>query len=257
MDHDKGSNVTLALRDPLTYGELLPGGLSKVVSSDRLNATTEDCQVAFELGMGSGKVALQLFTQCPNLKLVVGIELAQVRHQIGVAALERIAKCRSEFAIKRGLPGPTDAKLEQGDRTLEFRLGSFFDLDQHEIAKADFIILEVFLTDIQDLLLQLNRLLNQVKDGCRLLMLDQLETTWIAEEPCIFHVIPPNRTEADRYATSWSSKQGTHLHLYIADRTLPPEITADSAANRRKQNTMLQVGGVALAAAGVALCNVM
>lgn len=39
----------------------------------------------YDLGMGTGKVAMQVFLQFPNLKRVYGIELSQARFELGEA----------------------------------------------------------------------------------------------------------------------------------------------------------------------------
>ncbi|CAN0342320.1 unnamed protein product, partial [Phaeothamnion confervicola] len=64
-------------RGSLLYGELLPRGVNKAMGPRHLNASA--VRSVFDLGMGTGKVAMQVFLQFPNLRRVYGIELSQVR----------------------------------------------------------------------------------------------------------------------------------------------------------------------------------
>lgn len=77
----------------LLYGELLPSGCSEAWQALSLlghgnddgpgegdgKKTTAPGKKLFELGMGTGKVALQAFLECPSLQSVVGVELAPSR----------------------------------------------------------------------------------------------------------------------------------------------------------------------------------
>jgi hypothetical protein len=72
----------------LTYGELLPDGVSKLFDAEHLdvfNATT-----LLDLGMGTGKVLMQAFLAAPNdtptLRTLIGVELAESRFAFAEAA---------------------------------------------------------------------------------------------------------------------------------------------------------------------------
>lgn len=67
----------------LLYGELLPRGVNKAMGPRHLNATKAG--TIYDLGMGTGKVAMQVFLQFPNVKRVYGIELSQARFELGEA----------------------------------------------------------------------------------------------------------------------------------------------------------------------------
>jgi hypothetical protein len=85
---DDKATATLSCSS-LLYGEVLPAGITKLLSSDYLGACR--AQVLFDLGMGVGKFVLQAFLQYPNLKYVCGVELAASRYHIAEQALLRMA----------------------------------------------------------------------------------------------------------------------------------------------------------------------
>jgi hypothetical protein len=65
------------VKSSLLYGELLPRGINKAMVQERLCGA--DAKVVYELGMGIGKVAMQVFLQFPNLSRVYGVELSAAR----------------------------------------------------------------------------------------------------------------------------------------------------------------------------------
>ena len=77
-------DIVKSARGSLLYGELLPRGVNKALGSRRLRAET--ASVLFDLGMGTGKVAIQAFLQYSNLDYVYGIELSQGRYNIAANA---------------------------------------------------------------------------------------------------------------------------------------------------------------------------
>eukprot|EP01035_Chromulina_nebulosa_P017950 gene17950-23577_t len=62
----------------LLYGELLPRGANKAFSPKRLSSESATC--LFDLGMGTGKIAIQAFLQFRNLRYVYGVELSVGRY---------------------------------------------------------------------------------------------------------------------------------------------------------------------------------
>lgn len=95
MDHSNPSKHTHTARrysikkngtnrkGSLLYGELLPRGVNKAMGPKHLNAAK--ASTIYDLGMGTGKVAMQVFLQFPNLSRVYGIELSQGRFELGEA----------------------------------------------------------------------------------------------------------------------------------------------------------------------------
>lgn len=87
----------------LLYGELLPRGVNKAMGPTHLDAAK--ARTVFDLGMGTGKVAMQVFLQFPNLTRVYGIELSQARFTLGEAVsllladvLSNIVQCDVRIA---------------------------------------------------------------------------------------------------------------------------------------------------------------
>jgi len=76
-DHDRV--MAQDTKGSLLYGELLPRGVNKALGPDRLNAY--GASVLFDLGMGTGKVAIQSFVQFQNLTYVYGVELSEGRYK--------------------------------------------------------------------------------------------------------------------------------------------------------------------------------
>merc|ERR1719291_208432 len=88
---------------------MMPDGVSKMLLPSHMGAQlmsrTRDGRgrTVLELGMGSGKVALQIFLQCPCVETVIGVELVQSRYDIGKAALKRLQCAQPErFSISEG-----------------------------------------------------------------------------------------------------------------------------------------------------------
>jgi hypothetical protein len=82
-DDRKHANST---RGSLLYGELLPRGVNRALDSRHLSALRMSQKSLLDLGMGTGKVVLQVFLQCPNLTFVYGVELSLARFRIAQSA---------------------------------------------------------------------------------------------------------------------------------------------------------------------------
>jgi hypothetical protein len=67
-DSDKYISKLPEAKGSLLYGELLPRGANKAFGPSHLDAS--DARVLFDLGMGTGKVAIQAFLQFRNLECV-------------------------------------------------------------------------------------------------------------------------------------------------------------------------------------------
>ena len=179
----------------LIYGELLPAGLAKMCDPSHLDVAR--CAVVLELGMGTGKVAMQLFLQQPQVRRVLGVELARSRTEIGVAAMRALAGAApARFALRaegRGggaaaeddSDGATLAELrasggaaEDGaePRELLFRSGDMFELPCAELAAADAIIMQTCVP--RPLYARLSRLLLLLRPGCRAVLFDDVTTIW-------------------------------------------------------------------------------
>ena len=200
----------------LLYGEVLPRGCNKILDSEHLNAA--ECKSLYDLGMGTGKFALQAFVQFPNLDKVVGVELAQSRFVLGEkAALTLVAETRengnSEYRLVSRVPSKRIViaqTMEDGrDRILEFRKGNLFAAtDCHD---ADIVIAQTnFPAETQ---VKLCRFLGCLKPGCRILTYLNLWQLW-KRSPMMFRQMDINRSHDDRFATSWSMHRGCHFYLW-------------------------------------------
>jgi len=219
----------------LTYGELLPSGVSKALGPERLQAGLVEGGIVLELGMGTGKICLQVFLQCPNLARVVGVELSPSRYALALAALERVAeKYPERFAVTRQEDATKpSAVLTEGKRTLEINQGDLFEVDRGLLESADVLYAQVVLP--KEVHKQYQEFINTVKDGCRCFCYDNLEMTWVADAPCVFQQLEVNIQKrvgydlyVDHYRTSWLPN-GRFFFMGVADREMPPTITADSA----------------------------
>jgi len=215
----------------LLYGELLPDGVSKALLPDRLGAALAGGGggngLLLELGMGSGKVALQVFLQCRGVGRVLGIELVRSRFAMAEAALLRLMEAAPQtFRKLRHEPGELLSLEEAASgRQVEFQCADFFalGLDLSERSDAIFFAVNVPCR----LFPQLCQRLARAKEGCRLFTYHALDAIWWINEPCPFLQCEVNVAESDTFATSWSP-QGYRFYVYVCDRSRAPQITAES-----------------------------
>lgn len=88
--HKKGS---------LLYGELLPRGVNKALDSRHLDSRSGES--VFDLGMGTGKVVLQVFLQCLHLKYVYGAELSLARYRVAETAALKMVELGNRRHMKK------------------------------------------------------------------------------------------------------------------------------------------------------------
>lgn len=172
-----------------------------------------------ELGMGSGKVALQIFGQCPGVRSVVGVEIVHSRYVIGEVALQRLAAARpTQFRVAAHVPGERILLEEHGGRSIEFRCGCIFGMEDEQFSLSDAVFLAVNFPS--HMFPKLCHRLASVKDGCRLFTYHPLYGIWWTEAPCPFFQSEINVPETDMFATSWSP-QGFRFYVYGCDRQRP------------------------------------
>mmetsp|Transcript_22741 Transcript_22741/g.64443 ORF Transcript_22741/g.64443 Transcript_22741/m.64443 type:complete len:352 (-) Transcript_22741:66-1121(-) len=214
----------------LLYGELLPDGVSKALLPDWLGGALVHRGgggLVLELGMGSGKVALQIFLQCRSVAHVLGIELVPSRYAIAEAALLRLAGTHPQaFRTLQSEPGAR-LVLEEcaSGRKVEIRCADFFSLGLDLTERSDIIFFAVNVPC--KLFPQLCQRLSRAKEGCRLFTYHALDAIWWISEPCPFQHCEANVPESDTFSTSWSP-QGYRFFVYVCDRSRPPQITAES-----------------------------
>jgi len=167
--------------------------------------------VVYDLGMGLGKVAMQVFLQFPNLNRVYGIELCVARYTLAVKAMkELVSICSSKYFISSEVEGKSiQLKSLSEERFLEFECGNFFDIKG--IETVDIVLFE---TDVpQDSYVLLSNLMHRMKEGSRTLTYLDLKKTW-ACPPFPLRQLSINTSLSDRYPTSWSVHRGHHFFLW-------------------------------------------
>ena len=213
---EEDKDIVRSSRGSLLYGELLPRGVNKAFGSRRLRAET--ASVLFDLGMGTGKVAIQAFLQFSNLDYVYGIELSHGRFQVAAnAALTMVHLLGADNFDVSEIPGRSITIAEKshknngGDniRVLHLEQGNLLDVDNIHI--ADIIMLE---TDVpKEYMDELCRLLKDMRDGARTLSYLELRKHWTLHSFTLRHM-ELNKSIGDRYPTSWSVQRGHHFYLY-------------------------------------------
>lgn len=205
----------------LLYGEMLPQAVSKALGPERLLPSAH-ARTLLELGMGTGKFAMQAFLEVPHLELVVGVELTHARFAIAAKALKKFAArhpgrfgCQVE---KNGATGQvTCARLVEQARVLEFRLGDMLQVELGLISRADAIVMAVAFP--AEMFSKVQRLLHNTKQGCRVLTYEdfQLESsrTWQPPAPRVFHRLECNKS-GDFYPASWVPNPGHAFYLHEA-----------------------------------------
>ena len=210
----------------LTYGEVLPGGVAKLLGPSHLRAASASRLV--DLGMGTGKLVIQAFLEHPNLEAVFGVELAPSRYAIAEVALSRFAEttppagCRylidvelSEPGVRivvveeaAGEPGAATSEMLSGvavesenemreenatlsprarRRTIEFRCGDLFDCTDEELAEAQVVVLETCFPAACFGPLASLLLRRAVHPECRVVLYHDLRSLWAALPPALLN----------------------------------------------------------------------
>lgn len=195
------------------YGELLPRGANKAFRSDRLDVARATS--LFDLGMGTGKIAIQAFLQFRNLQYVYGVELSSGRYSIAEEAIMRMVELLGPETLKvQNVPGRYIVVTELDDneckgRVLHLECGDMFDVNN--IDAADIVMME---TDVPlHLQPKLCQLLSRMRDGSRVLSYLDFRRFW-SVETCPFTQMENNRHLSDRFPTSWSVQRGHHFYLW-------------------------------------------
>ncbi len=217
----------------LLYGEILPLGVCKALGDKHLDG--KNASVCFELGMGTGKVALQAWLQLPNLRKVVGIELAPSRYDIAEASLLRLQRqFPSVLRIRSHSPGDELTVETDGgtcERVLSFRRGDMTQVPASELLEAEVVFMEVVLPHC--IYASVTRMLiDKLRDGARMITYTDLRKFWVAkpddnsngEQLCPFHKVEANKSVDDRFDMSFGRGHGTHLHVYKRDNSRAPTI---------------------------------
>jgi len=207
---EEDRNLARDSKGSLLYGELLPRGVNKALSPKHLRAAS--AHAVFDLGMGTGKVAMQAFLQFPTLCRAVGVELSLARYKIAEKACFNLMHQHPNlFTLVSHTEGKSlEMRSAQGSGTLQLQWGNMLHItDLHE---ADIVFLE---TDVsQDVYHDLCLMLMQMKDGGRILSYLDIRKIWDVG-PFPFHQLEVNRSLADRFPTSWSVHRGHHFYIWV------------------------------------------
>lgn len=221
--HNADKQEALHMGASLLYGEVLFEGVSKMLSSQYLAAANSD--ILYDLGMGTGKLALQAFFEFPNLKHVVGVEIAFSRYNIAErCAVNLVAKYPSDFKLLKWQKGNViavatvdpetgEALPENERRVLEFRREDLF--KSIDAIVADIIILQTdFPVQVHDALCSMA---SRFRRGTRVLSYLNFHKIWDCEFfPFPFASFAPNA----RFPTSWSPTNGGHM-FYLWRKVMP------------------------------------
>jgi len=200
----------------LLYGELLPRGVNKALDERHLDARR--ATTLYDLGMGTGKVAMQAFLQFPNLKRVYGVELSRARYRLAEEAMLALASPSTDglepnVRVTHHVKGERCVVVKTTTKqTLEVARGNLF--STADLESADVIMLE---TEIpSDAFGRFSALLDSAREGSRVLTYLDLRKVWqLPGRPFPFRQLESNRSFADRYPTSWSVQRGHHLFLWV------------------------------------------
>jgi hypothetical protein len=212
---DEDRDLMQQTKGSLLYGELLPRGANKAFGQGRLGC--HDAAVLFDLGMGTGKIAIQAFLQFRNLQYVYGVELSVGRYNIAeesaLKMIDLLGKETFKIQSMKGRYIVITEILAGGDdehgRVLHLECGDMFEVQNVDI--ADIVMLE---TDIPaSLQPDLCQLLGKMHDGARTLTYLDLRRIWTPGS-IPFRQLESNKHLSDRFPTSWSVQRGHHFYLW-------------------------------------------
>lgn len=208
-----------ARRASLRYGEVSMWGATKLLSGAYCDV--ERATVLYDLGMGTGRLALQAFATCPWLRRVVGVELSHDRYQLAARGVRAFGRTHG-LRLVEDVDGP-DARIAIVDeasgatpRHLEFRQGDLFDVPLTELREAQIVVLLTHIPQAD----RLNALVRALTPGTRLATNDAL-TIAAGPDACVTE-LPPDRPSADGFATSFSPS----YHYFVWRRDADVDATA-------------------------------
>lgn len=207
--------VARSQKGSLLYGELLPRGVNKALDGFHLDAAK--AQVLFDMGMGTGKVAIQAFLQFRNLTYVYGVELSVGRYLVAEAAALRMVQLLGQESFRVDVIHGEQIVITEivsnatdKGRTMKLQCGNM--LNVKDLGSADIIMME---TDIPahlqfDLCTMLQK---QMRDNASILSYHDLYKIWpLSSYP--FKQLDINCSLTDRFPTSWSVQRGHHFFLF-------------------------------------------
>eukprot|EP00929_Paragymnodinium_shiwhaense_P009584 TRINITY_DN113798_c0_g1_i1.p1 TRINITY_DN113798_c0_g1~~TRINITY_DN113798_c0_g1_i1.p1 ORF type:complete len:425 (+),score=100.14 TRINITY_DN113798_c0_g1_i1:99-1373(+) len=155
----------------LLYGELLPDGvarLEKALFAERPRAeasASSAAELVLELGMGTGKVALQMFLAAAR-RDVYGVELSTSRYALAEEAFKRLSEVApATFRYEQVSEGAARIVNQLDGCKCDIVLGSLLDTPRELIATAVAVVMEVCLP--KEAQKQACAMLQHCATGCR------------------------------------------------------------------------------------------
>jgi len=109
--------VKVSVNANYAFGELTFSGVNKMCDAKHLDAA--GATVCYDLGMGLGRMIIQVFLQFPNLKKVVGVELCPSRAAVAFTALRNLAKDTKNFRYEENSDGTRVRIIEKNSEAKE------------------------------------------------------------------------------------------------------------------------------------------
>ena len=247
----------------LTYGEVVPDGVTKMLASSYLDGQTASSLL--DLGMGTGKVCLQAFLERTNLKFVLGVELAKSRFSIAEVALLRLAELNpNRFRFSPATPISSSEETTQEcaispcvkasiieiatGRCLEIRCGDIFEcVNDEELAAAEVAILNTCFPP--SCFARLGHLLASrlTHPNCRTILYHDIRHLWAALEENLdynssadslesWEQLANNVDESDTFSTSWAPDIGFHFFCYRRRYQSVDDGGGDANKNKKMPN---------------------
>lgn len=194
--------------DLLHYGEIMPCGAAHALARLRHGAPDRPT-LALELGMGRGRLAMQLFLGGAS---VIGVELGSDRYARGKAAIQRLASCQPDvFEMVQANSVTTQIRRHRtsiyATATFDARYGNFFKVvDREEVQAATLIVLHVRLPEF--CWSSVRSLLSMTTAGCRVLTSEDLRQVW-GKRTLPFKLLGPCRA-----SVSWARVDGDIFWLW-------------------------------------------
>jgi hypothetical protein len=156
------------------FGEILPNGVQTMLNI----MTGQSARILVDAGAGLGRLALQSFLTCPNLDVVIAIELCPSRYVMACDILRKFQHLnRTRFGWWESFnSGVVQLMLRDPDgrqRVLELRHDNLFNRLQ-DIVVADLVILETNFPKEQHGKLSAV-LARSIKPGARVLLYHSVE----------------------------------------------------------------------------------
>lgn len=196
--------------DLLWYGEILPRGAARAFA--RLGQGAPKFMrpaLALELGMGRGRIAMQLFLGGAS---VIGFEMGSDRYARGKTAIERLVSRRPDsFEVVQSNSSNIQIRRCRtsicAPRTFEARYGNFFKMvEKEEVEAATIIVLHVRLPEF--CWSSVRSLLSTTTAGCRIVTSEDLRKIW-GKRIFPFKLLGPCRASC-----SWARAEGSVFWLW-------------------------------------------